>query len=233
MLGTIVSRFRGLWKRRYYLWSRIMRPQVPVHSLSWLPDGFCLSPVPGTDICIADGFASSIEPLPATAENRISQALNYRAAMLSGMPDGYLRHVDRLNLTPQANTIEITSQGSDSVAVCVFTASVSAELTIVAEGKRVAIQLLPGRAVRWNLVEGYQPAQLQLASGQGSAEALVFLYSSQRCAPAQPVDDPRQARTGVPLNGDEVLPTGVWAPGADHLEAVFGKPDFLTDLINK
>ena len=43
----------------------------------------------------------------------------------------------------------------------------------------------------------------------------------------------KQSVTGISLSGDEPLPDGVWAPGQDYLETVFGKPDQLTELVKK
>ena len=61
---------------------------------------------------------------------------------------------------------------------------------------------------------------------------VIALHAGSKQADAT-IHSPRQARTGQALTGAESLPEGVWAPGKDHLEEVFGQPDFLTELIER
>lgn len=225
MTGSFGSRLRGLWKRRYYLWSRISRPQVPVHPLSWLPSGFTLTPLGDTGVTMAEGFASAAE-LAQIEDPETERAFIYRAAMLSGKSDGFLEQSTVVEFGEQ--NAEVVLPGTDGYCVCVF-ATRNAELFIEVDAKRVAVAAEPGRAVGW---PGHMQAVCRLAAGQSAVTVRLLQYGATRKHADASVDNPRQVRTGTALTGSETLPAGVWSPGADHLEAVFGKPDFLTKLIN-
>jgi hypothetical protein len=224
MSGSLGSRLRGLWKRRYYLWSRISRPRVPVHTLSWLPSGFSLTPLQNTGVIIAEGFGSAAE-LARSADPGTERALLYRAAMLSGRSDGFLNQSAALRLTTAEPVFSFPRAAG--YCVCIF-ADAGAELEISTD-RQISITGAPGRAVGWPAAG---TATVRVIDGDAPATVHVFIYGAIRSMADTPVDAPRQVRTGQPLTGSESLPEGVWAPGADHLEAVFGKPDFLTKLIN-
>ena len=224
MSGSLVSRFRGLWKRRYYLWSRISRPQVPVHTLSWLPGGFALKPLADTGITLVEGFAAAAE-LAQLEAAETERACIYRAAILSGQPDGFIEQSAVVELSVE--NPEHVFAASEGFCVCIF--ATAAQLGIEIDAQRITIAAEPGRAIGW---PAHAKAVCRLGADNPVAKIRVLQYSKSRNKADAPVDSPRQIRTGKALSGDEVLPEGVWAPGADYLEAKFGKPDFLTKLIN-
>jgi hypothetical protein len=143
--------------------------------------------------------------------------------MLSGRADGFLNQSAALRLTAAEPVFSFPPAAG--YCVCIF-ADVNAQLQISAD-RQITVTGAPGRAVGWSTGN----AEVRFTDGDSPAQVHVFVYGATRGKADTPVDAPRQVRTGQPLTGSETLPDGVWAPGADHLEAVFGKPDFLTKLI--
>jgi hypothetical protein len=236
MIDTLRSRLRGLWFRRFYLWSLIAKPDVPVHSLSWLPDGFRIQPIAGTDICVTDRFCLLDEVAQVRGEDSAAiDPLEHRAAMLAGMPKRNLQKcvLNSGESTAAANLSAVFRAESYTVGICVFLESGHYKLSLTAGGKKVTVEARAGRAVSWFTPDNSNDVNVSL-DGPGEQHMPVLLMSFSHAA-ANNLSSalvPKQSKTGRALSGAEVLPEGVWAPGKDHLEAVFGKPDQLTDLLD-
>ncbi len=61
MLKRIINGVAARWQRRYYFMSRLFGARVPVHNLSWVPDGFAVQPLGATGIRLVDNFCQPEE----------------------------------------------------------------------------------------------------------------------------------------------------------------------------
>jgi hypothetical protein len=225
-----------LWFRRFYLWSLVVRPEVPVHSLSWLPDGFFIQPIGGTDICVIDGFCTPTESEQLGAEDaRTMNPLEHRAAMVAGLSRAQLQSMGVQSIDGNSAVVfnEFSAASSCSFGMCVFLDSGEFRLRHKAAGKTVDIEARAGRAVCWFVQEGQsEVGVVPTSSAAGRLPVLLLSFSSTASKAVSSVV-PKQSQSGRALSGNESLPEGVWAPGQGHLEAIFGKPDQLTDLVNR
>jgi len=57
----ITNGLAARWRRRFYFLSRLFGARVPVHNLSWLPDGFVMQPLGATGVRLIDNFCSPHE----------------------------------------------------------------------------------------------------------------------------------------------------------------------------
>ncbi len=248
MFSMVQARMRGLWNRRYFFWSRLTGPEVPVHSLSWLPDGFRIQPVGRSGACVTDSFCTpeEAEQIKSGLTDSLG-ALVHRAALLIG---GTARHLDEVTLLRvrsggEQDTRQLVSGSENGVrnaGVCVCLDGDSEyALTLRGNGQDIEIQSRTGRALSYFPGGSGQAApdySLQTSQTERQAPQDVWMLKFWFCEQPvrkEPLESgaPRQTRTGVPLTGSEALPEGVWAPGQDHLEAVFGKPDQITDAVRQ
>jgi hypothetical protein len=61
LIDKLLRRFASLYERRYYFLSKLLGAKVPVHNLSYLPDGFTVRKVGQTGIAVVDGFCTLAE----------------------------------------------------------------------------------------------------------------------------------------------------------------------------
>lgn len=61
VIQAVRWRLRHVYERRYFLLSKIIRPNVPQHNLTYLPDGFSISTVDCTGVSIIDNFCTQEE----------------------------------------------------------------------------------------------------------------------------------------------------------------------------
>ena len=228
MIRALLSRLRGLWLRRYFVWHKFVKPELPLHPLSWLPDRFCIQPIAGSDISIIDGFCSENEvELIIREDSAILNALICRASMLAGIP------VDQFSKPVFGTSDEekFIIKGPHKFNLCLLLETELKKVNLFDVSVNLQIEPRAGRAVCWlndNIESDTTYIQLDdvpckyifLSSSLSNNEFYKSKYFELK-----------QIKMGAPLSGDEHLPDGVWAPGKDHLENVFGKPDFLTDLI--
>jgi hypothetical protein len=61
MLNKIIKRLRGGWKRRRFHLANWTKAAVPVHNVSWLPDGFQVRKLADTGVTLVDNFCTAEE----------------------------------------------------------------------------------------------------------------------------------------------------------------------------
>ncbi len=61
MLNDLIKRIRITWGRRYYYLGKLMPIEVPIHTLSWVPNGFSVWPVANTGVRVVENFCTSEE----------------------------------------------------------------------------------------------------------------------------------------------------------------------------
>ncbi|MEC9375134.1 MAG: hypothetical protein VYA80_02040 [Pseudomonadota bacterium] len=228
MIRSLLSRLRGLWLRRYFVWHKFVKPEIPLHPLSWLPEKFCIQPITGSDVSIIDGFCSDNEvELIIRQDPAILNALICRASMLAGIP------VDQFSkpVLGASDEEKFIIKGPHAFNLCLLLETESEKVNLFDESVNLQIEPRVGRAVCWaNDDISSDTSYVQLNDRPckyiffGSSLSNNGYHKSKHF-------ELKQIAMGAPLSGDEYLPDGVWAPGKDHLENVFGKPDFLTDLI--
>ena len=231
------ARFRGLWNRRYFLWSQVRPPEIPPHNLSWLPARFHIQPLRGTGFCITDDFCSDDEATKIrTGDMSPLASLVQRAAMLGGISADCLDQLvvnDAQQGTDQC-AYELfphveTASDCFSVWVCLATGDGDGEVGLSVRSARHVVDALvkPGRAISGNV------ANLSSVPANSQCSVQMWFGNKERQSSVHKLmpSEIKQSAMGISLSGNESLPDGVWAPGQDHLETVFGKPDQLTELV--
>jgi len=246
MFSMARARLRGLWNRRYFLLAQLKHPQVPVHSLSWLPDGFRIQSVGPTGACVTDGFCSEGEA--EQIKSGLTDALEplvHRAAMLIGVSATQLESATLLRVyggveqeSRQLFSATGTGERSGGVWVCLDAGTDATHLLLQTGERDFEIEPRAGRAVSWFKSSGNAPSDKELQAVCAGSESpgefwMIKLWFGKLQGGAFAAGEPRQVRKGQPLHGSEVLPEGVWSPGQDHLEAVFGKPDQIDAALIK
>jgi len=61
MIKKIIKRLRGGWKRRRFHLANWSNAAVPVHNISWLPDGFQVRKLAATGVSLIDNFCTHEE----------------------------------------------------------------------------------------------------------------------------------------------------------------------------
>jgi hypothetical protein len=56
-----IRRIKQLWVRRYYLLAKVLPLEVPVHCVSWVPDGFTNRQIAATGVRVIDNFCTAEE----------------------------------------------------------------------------------------------------------------------------------------------------------------------------
>ena len=245
MFSMVRARLRGLWNRRYFLLAQLKQPEVPVHSLSWLPDGFRIQPVGSTGACVTDGFCSEGEAEQIKSGlTDVLEPLVHRAAMLIGAS---ARELESATLLRVQGSVEresrqlVSSTGTGvrtgGVRVCLDPGQDAMRLLLHAGEQDIEIEPRAGRAVSWFALAGITGAVAGLQAARADSEStgecwMIEFWFGTGQSGAFAAGEPRQMRTGQPLHGGEELPEGIWSPGQDHLEAVFGKPDQIKTALD-
>ena len=239
MISTIRARLRGLWNRRYFLLAQVRPPQIPVHSISWLPDGFRVQPIATTNVCVVDNFCNATEAeqlLLSPAD--LCEPLMHRAAMLAGLQANNLIEMSLLQVSNGSVQLEsqiVTEEevsGKGMEVLVVLANSCNNPHIMANTDKRLGIAVEIGRAICYPYTSQSSEQSPDWTSVESSRSLLRMRFSpAANSKLAKWSAEPRQTRTGIALTGNEKLPRGVWAPGQDYLESVFGKPDQLSKLI--
>ena len=61
MLKKLLNLLRGAWKRRRFHLHRLLRPELPPHNVSWVPDGFTVRHLARTGVSVVDNFCTPEE----------------------------------------------------------------------------------------------------------------------------------------------------------------------------
>jgi len=61
MLKNLIKRIRSTWARRYYYLGKLLPIEVPIHTLSWVPNGFSVWQVANTGVRVVENFCTSEE----------------------------------------------------------------------------------------------------------------------------------------------------------------------------
>jgi len=61
LIGKFLKRVAAVYGRRRYFFSKLFGAKVPVHNLSYLPDGFTVRKIGQTGISVIDGFCTHAE----------------------------------------------------------------------------------------------------------------------------------------------------------------------------
>jgi hypothetical protein len=61
IIKGLIRRIRQIWVRRYYLLTKVLPLEVPVHSVSWVPDGFTNRKIAATGVRVIDNFCTAEE----------------------------------------------------------------------------------------------------------------------------------------------------------------------------
>jgi hypothetical protein len=269
-LKVLLKQFRRYWGRRYYFLADVFAVDVPIHSISWVPDGFVVQKIGTTGVRVVDNFCSADEAagLLNTAAGLIGQSvanivvndveasgvyaaagkvddpavlgLLYRCTILFGVP---YTHCKRIVVAASGS-----EGGSNDLAMhwpANFNDVQHAAMLFLNEGcgetvfedLNIAISPRVGRAVCWS--RGSKAGESLLLPVEAATDSetsckwvVQFWFADKPVR--QSTHDPlaaAQAAKGQPLSGSEAMPAGIWAPQDIDLEAVFGQPDKLKDLV--
>ena len=71
-IKALVKRMRLFWRRRYYYLAEIFSLEVPVHPISWVPDGFIVQQLGESPLRLINNFCSEAEAadIVATAKDK-------------------------------------------------------------------------------------------------------------------------------------------------------------------
>jgi hypothetical protein len=269
-IKVLLKRLRLYWSRRYYFLAGVFAVDVPIHNISWVPDGFVVQKIAATGVRIVDNFCSADEAagLMNTAAGLIGKSgadavvndveasgvyavagdvddpavlgLLYRCSILFGVPYTHCKTIVMAASGPEGGSNNFAMHRPANLnglqhAAMIFLSEESGE-AVFAE-LNLAISSRVGRAVCWSR-DSKTGQSLLLPKETTTDSAASCKWVVQFWFADKPVrqnsHDPLaavQAAKGQPLSGSEAMPAGIWAPQDIDLEAVFGQPDKLKDLV--
>ena len=279
MLKVFINRIRTTWARRYYYLGKLLPIVVPIHTLSWVPNGFRVRQVANTGVRVVENFCTSEEAawLIDTARNIWIQAegvteelivndisttgtlalfdqdsddpailpLLYRCALLCGVPYTHAERILLVRCTTDTRPDVMSSHAPDlasgqqhTVLIYLNEVSGNAGGETVFAGLNLAISPRVGRAVCWSTsaddlssidTTAHESAPVSVDADKWMVQ--IWLGDHAQRGETHGSIVPLQAKEGVPLTGSENMPAGIWAPQDIDLQAVFGDPDKLKELV--
>ncbi|MGI9290451.1 MAG: hypothetical protein ACR2QG_04135 [Gammaproteobacteria bacterium] len=266
-LRPLIRRLRAAWFRRFFYLAEIFAVDVPVHPISWVPDGFIVRRVGASPLHLVENFCTPQEAgfIAEAAKalgykqnsclvNDVSQtgvfalggkehdadllALLYRCRLLFGVPYNHCNRIIYAELFSGADQDLLSKQRPSSKndrshVITVYLGDVETGGETVFAELGFAITPHTGRAVGWSQQGDDEWVPLESVPPEQTCKCILqFWFADQPVIPA--VHDEQaflQARKGVPLSGEELIPDGVWAPQDIDLEGTFGQPDKLKGLV--